>query len=234
MELYLPNTLLPFRETCFPKEPEGKCASWFYFRWCFCDDVLVIGFFFLFTRVCLHNWKIFSMYHLSLISYYQKSTQAHTSALTGQEYVIFPIYMGIICSSKAKVESNSKGYCPTVSKPTDFECGDSSLTLWVLLFQSARNITKLRFSSLLSTTARLFLPKHCQWVTEMLANILSREAHMHYPLLSIFWNLLILFTAKWCILTHEVHTALSAYSLSPEAGGWSVFMCLTTNCCRNF
>lgn len=48
-ELYLLSILLPFRETYFPKQPKGKCASLFYFFFlCFCDDISVVGFYFFF------------------------------------------------------------------------------------------------------------------------------------------------------------------------------------------
>lgn len=89
------------------------------------------------------------------------------------------------------------------------------------------------FNSVLGTTAVPFLPKHCQWVIEMLPNLLSLEALVHCPLFlffEIYWSCLKPNDVSWRIK----YSALSACFLLPEAAGWSVFEHPTTNCCRNF
>lgn len=131
---------------------------------------------------------------------------------------------GIICCSTSKEESNSKG-CQLWGWP-----------LQILLFQSTRNVfrvTELPFNSVLGTTAVPFLPKQCQWVIEMLPNLLSLEALVHCPLFlffEIYWSCLKPNDVSWRIK----YSALSACFLLPEAAGWSVFEHPTTNCCRNF
>lgn len=226
IDLYLLNIPLPFRKISFPKEPKGKCAPWFYFLWYFCTGILVMGLFFL-PSVHKFGCTVERYYPctLSMILQYQKSSEADTSAFSGQGHVLIPLWASsVVAKPKRKV----------IVKGTGFEFTTPVWAMWVLLFQSVRSITKLSFNSLLGTTTRPFPPKRRHWVFGMLVSILCLKTHMYYPLLSFSWNLLILFEAKWCILMHEVHSALSAYFLLPGAGGWGAFMCLTTNCCRKF
>lgn len=130
---------------------------------------------------------------------------------------------GIIYCSTSKVERNSEGYW-----------------LWVDLYRffSSRApemfLECQNFHCTACWAQQLCLfSKHCQWVTEILANILSLEALMHCSLFlffEIYWSCLKPNDVSW----RMKYSALSTCFLLPEAAGWSVFERPTTNCCRNF